>query len=130
MSLRPRVAAALLVAGVACAATSASADARLVAFKSPSGNITCVMSSSNGAFAQCELRSMRIGGGFMVPARGRVHRYDVDDDDLADQRFVLPYGRSRSLGRFRCSSRESGMSCRNRRSGHGFTISRERQRIF
>ena len=66
----------------------------------------------------------------MVPARGRVHRYDVDDDDLADQRFVLPYGRSRSLGRFRCSSRESGMSCRNRRSGHGFTISRERQRIF
>lgn len=130
MTFRPRVVAAVLVAGIASLAASGSAEVRLLAFKSPSGNITCVMSTSDGAFAQCELRSMRIGGGFMVPAHGRVKRYDVGDDDLADRRFVLQYGRSRSLGRFRCTSRESGMSCRNHRSGHGFVISRERQRTF
>jgi hypothetical protein len=130
VKLRPRIVAAVLVTGVACGAASARAEAQLLAFKSPSGNITCVMSTSDGAFAQCELRSMRIGGGFMVPAHGRVHRYDVGDDDLAARRFVLRYGRSRSLGRFQCTSRESGMTCRNRRSGHGFTISRERQDTF
>jgi|1186.fasta_scaffold12915_1 hypothetical protein len=67
----------------------------------------------------------------MVPRSGRVTRYDVaGDDDLAQQRFVLRYGNSRRLNRFRCISRQSGMTCSNRLTHHGFTISRERQRVF
>lgn len=106
------------------------ADARLLAFKSPSGNITCVMSTESGGFAQCEVRSKRRGGGLSVSRRGKVTRYDVGDDDLAERRFVLGYGRSRSLDVFTCTSRMAGMTCRNRRNGHGFTTSRQRQRIF
>jgi hypothetical protein len=118
-----------LAIGALVIATPA-ADARLLAFKSPSGNITCVMSTSDGTFAQCELRSMRFGGGFSLPPRGKVTRYDVGYDDLAGRRFVLDYGESRRLGRYRCTSRNRGMTCRNRISSHGFFVSRERQRTW
>jgi hypothetical protein len=43
---------------------------------------------------------------------------------------VLAYGHSRSVGRFTCTSRTTGLTCRDRRSGHGFEVSRERQRLF
>jgi hypothetical protein len=106
------------------------ADARLLAFKSPSGNITCVMSTDDPPpFAQCELRSKHRG--YFVPYRGRVSFYDVDPfDDLKERRTVLRYGRSLRLSRFVCTSRFAGMRCRNTVSGHGFTISRERQHVF
>ena len=110
---------------------ASSAGASTSAFKSPTGNITCVMSTRDGGFAQCELRSMARNGGFFVPYRGRGSRYDVAYyDDLADQRFVLGYGESRRLSRFTCVSRSSGMTCRNRVTGHGFTISRQSQTVF
>ena len=43
---------------------------------------------------------------------------------------VLAYGKSRGFGRFTCTSRTTGLTCRDRRSGHGFAVSRERQRLF
>jgi hypothetical protein len=42
---------------------------------------------------------------------------------------VLAYGRTRSAGGISCSSRTTGLTCRNR-SGHGFFLSRERWRTF
>lgn len=110
-------------------AASAPADARLLAFKSPSGNLTCVMSSARRGFAQCEDRSRRNGGGVSVDARGRVQRYDVGYDDLAGRRFVLRYGHSRRLSDFRCTSRRMGMRCVHLRSGGGFKLSRGRTRL-
>ena len=108
-----------------------AAHARIKAFRSPSGNITCVISTESGGFAQCELRSKRFGGGFMVPAAGRVSRYDVaPDDDVAGRRFVLAYGSTTRLSVFACTSRQRGMTCRNTRTHHGFTISRQRQSVF
>jgi hypothetical protein len=68
--------------------------------------------------------------GLSVNRRGKVTRYDVGDDDLAGRRVVLAYGHSRKLDIFTCTSHESGMTCRNRRNGHGFTTSRQRQRTF
>jgi hypothetical protein len=112
-------------------ATAAAAQARLLAFKSPSGNITCVISTSDGGFAQCELRNMPHDGGFAVDRQGRVDRYDVAYyDDLASRRFVLRYGRSAQLDGFRCTSRVTGMTCRSLENRHGFTISRQGQRVF
>ena len=109
----------------------AAAQARLKAFRSPSGNITCVISTESGGFAQCELRSKPHGGGFMVPRSGRVSRYDVASfDDLASRRFVLGYGSTTRLSLFSSTSRLSGMTCRNSATHHGFTISRQRQSIF
>jgi hypothetical protein len=109
----------------------AVAQARIKAFRSPSGNITCVISTESGGFAQCELRTKRLGGGYMVPTSGRVSRYDVaSDDDLAGRRFVLGYGKTTRLSVFSCTSRQGGMTCRNLRTHHGFTISRQRQSVF
>jgi hypothetical protein len=120
-----------LLTAIALLLIVSSADARLSAFKSPTGNITCVMSTKDGGFAQCELRSKPYGGGLSVPSRGRVSRYDVASyDDIAAERFVLRYGESRSLGRFTCTSRSSGMTCRNTVTHHGFTMSREAQTVF
>jgi hypothetical protein len=123
------LAACLMLAGVF--SVPAAANAQLLAFKAPSGNITCMMSTEDGGFAQCELRFKPRRGGFMVPRMGRVSRYDVAGfDDLAEERFVLRYGTSRRLGRFVCSSRQRGMTCRNRVTRHGFTLSRQRQLVF
>jgi hypothetical protein len=116
---------------LAVLAGPAVAEARITAFKSPSGNITCVISIGGGqpTFAQCEVRSRAVG--YYLPRRGRVSTYDVAaHDDLAHRRFVLGYGRSIRRGAFRCRSRERGMTCRSLASGHGFTVSREGARRF
>lgn len=121
--------------GVVCmllsAVSAVPAAARDFAFKSPTGNLTCVISTSSGGFAQCEDRSRPRGGGASVSRSGRVTRYDVDGhDDLADNRFVLRYGRSTRLSGFRCTSRESGMTCSYLPKRHGFTMSRGRTVAF
>jgi hypothetical protein len=41
----------------------------------------------------------------------------------------LAYGRSYSWHGIRCLSATTGLTCRNR-SGHGFFLSRQRQRVF
>jgi hypothetical protein len=43
---------------------------------------------------------------------------------------VLAYGTIRASGRFTCTSRTTGLTCRDRPSGHGFEVSRQRQRLF
>jgi hypothetical protein len=119
------------LASLLLAVWPAVAQSRLKAFRSPSGNITCVVSTEDGGFAQCELRSRPFGGGLMVPRSGGVSRYDVaSDDDLAGRRFVLRYGTTTRLSVFSCTSRQSGMTCRNMRTHHGFTMSRRHQTIF
>ncbi len=45
--------------------------------------------------------------------------------NVTDYGRVLRYGRSRSLGPFRCTSRYTGMTCVIRWSGRGFFISRD-----
>lgn len=128
--MRRRSFAIALVAGSVLAAPAA-AQASLQAFRSPTGNITCVISTESGGFAQCELRNVPRGGGFMVPRSGRVSRYDVaSEDDLAGRRFTLAYGRSTQLGGFRCTSQFAAMRCVSLGSGHGFRISRQRQQTF
>lgn len=119
----------LLAPDLAQALTGESART-LVAFKSPSGNITCVLRyEPDNRFAQSELGSS--GRGYFIGLAGRGHTYDGRGyDDLAAERFVLRYGRSVKLGQLMCTSRATGMTCRSLSSGHGFTISRERQRFF
>jgi hypothetical protein len=46
------------------------------------------------------------------------------------QARVLKYGHSRRFGRYTCKSRRSGLTCKNRLNGHGFTLSRARQKVF
>jgi hypothetical protein len=127
-----RVRRALVLSGLLLLVGAPVAIARQLWFKSPSGNITCVVSvrAAGPDFAQCELRSMRHRGGFSVRRRGDVTRYDVGYDDLRGQRFTLEYGSRIRSGPFVCVSRRTGMKCWSRVSGHGFKISRARRRVF
>ena len=80
-------------------------------------------------FAQCVLKSN--GTGYFIGLTGRGDTFDGrGNDDLAGQRFVLCYGRTARLGAMSCTSRTTGMTCRSRSSGHGFMVSRQRQRFF
>jgi len=61
---------------------------------------------------------------------GRAHVLCVGDTTLDPKAKVLAYGSSKLYGgKFRCTSRTSGLRCANR-SGHGFFISRQKQSIF
>jgi hypothetical protein len=61
---------------------------------------------------------------------GRAHVLCVGDTALNPKAQVLRYGQSKVFGgKFRCTSRTSGLRCRNR-SGHGFFLSRSRQSTF
>ncbi|MDO8211786.1 DUF6636 domain-containing protein [Conexibacter sp. CPCC 206217] len=141
ISARARgVLAAALAALLLLALGTASAQARLVMFSAPSHNIGCAI--DNG-FARCDVArhtwkapakptSCRLdwGNGMAVGRRGRGAFVCAGDTTLNPRGAVLPYGRSRSVGSFTCSSRRSGMTCRNGANGHGFTVSRTVARAF
>ena len=110
-------------------------------FQTPSHNIACV---GDSRYIRCDTRfvtkysqprykprrcDLDWGPLGMAPT-GRVHVQCVGDTALNPKAKVLPYGKSRLYaGKFRCSSRTSGLRCQNR-SGHGFFISRQKQSIF
>ncbi len=99
-------------------------------FKSPTGNIRCVMWKGRGV--------RNFGASCSVLSSGRVYVLQgfapVIDDAAVDTGFnpslVLPYGHHLQLGLIECGSAFKGLSCRNLESAHGFFLSRERVRIF
>lgn len=130
---------AALITTVAALAVPAVAQARTGPFQSPSGNIGCYIYAGGARCdiaehdwpsppepASCELD---YGGGLTVGKAGRGTFFCAGDTAL-QQGPVLEYGERRSGGRFTCTSRTSGMTCRNRRNGHGFTISKQRYKRF
>jgi hypothetical protein len=107
-----------------------AAFATLRAFRSPSGAIGCLYyrDPDTPPVVRCDV----LGGGdhaWTVGATGRAKRIHVTDSAMDPQAPVLAYGKTRAFGRISCTSRQTGMTCRNR-SGHGFTVSRGRQRLF
>ena len=64
---------------------------------------------------------------YMRPqGRARVHQVQAN---IATDTHALPYGRMWRKAGFACLSRPTGLTCLNR-SGHGWILSRQRQRIF
>jgi uncharacterized protein DUF6636 len=129
------LAAAALLAILALPAQASA----FIGFHSPSGNIGCVMDKSG---VRCDIRNhdwptppkpknceLDYGGGVFV---GKHHRasFICAGDTTLGSGHALPYGQSKSLGRFRCVSLESGMRCKNRGNGHGFFLSREKVRLY
>jgi hypothetical protein len=140
-------------AGVLASAVSApGADSdrpRNGAFKTPSRNIVCgyAIGSDGVASVECGIKS-----GLKPPPR-RIHCLAGDPNDkrlglrstgratpvlcagdpgpflVETEARVLAHGRTWSAGGISCSSRTTGLTCRNR-SGHGFFLSRERWRTF
>ncbi|MBA2793408.1 MAG: hypothetical protein H0U32_05370 [Thermoleophilaceae bacterium] len=69
------------------------------------------------------------GNGLTLGRQGKP-RYTCAGDTVLGQGRKLAYGKSVSVGRFRCTSRKGAMRCINRRNNHGFELSRERARRF
>jgi len=110
-------------------------------FQTPSHNIGCVVDSRT---IRCDTRFMTKysqprykpkgcdldWGPLWMAATGRVHVLCAGDTAIDPKSRVLKYGESRLFaGKFRCTSRTSGLRCQNR-AHHGFFISREKQSTF
>jgi len=112
-------------------------------FQSPSGNIHCMIAT--GAYAEARCDAMHLTPSYTRPPAGcdldwgrsfAIGLYDrrgvlacVGDTVAMPGSDVLPYGEVVQLGGFDCVSEQSGMTCTNP-TGHGFTLSKARQRVF
>lgn len=129
------VLAAALTTGLSAA--DAMADAF---FHAPSRNISCVV---GGGSARCDIAShtwritrrpagchLDFGNGFTLARRGSRGQVSCAGDTLIGSRgTTLRYGRRITRTGITCTSRSSGMTCRNGR-GHGFFVSRQSYRLF
>ncbi len=69
------------------------------------------------------------GNGLEVRNGGRGH-FACASDTVLGQGPILAYGRTVRLKRYKCTSLTIGMRCVNRKTGHGFKLSREHARRF
>jgi hypothetical protein len=120
----------LLAAGL-LAISGAPALARSKSFHTPSRNIYCLYMSSQGPgpWIRCDVFSLN-DTGFRLDRKHEGRKIHITDSVFNPRAKVLRYGRSLSVGPFTCTSRRSGLTCRSRASGHGFKISRQRQKRF
>src|SRR3954469_5705986 len=112
-------------------ALPAGASAKFRQFQTPSGNIGCAYSSSGGPgpFIRCDVLSLN-DVGYFLKRRGKAKRHHVTDTVADPNAKVLRSGHSRRFGRYACRSRRSGLTCKNRRNGHGFKLSRQKRKLF
>jgi len=108
-------------------------------FSSPSRNIGCSMTTT---VVRCDTIKHTYrptakpagchfawGPSVQVGTTGKG-RFRCVSDTVAGAPKVLAYGKSITVGRFRCTSRSTGMTCVDTRNGHGFTIARASYRLF
>jgi hypothetical protein len=121
---------AVALACLALALLPALASATVRAFRSPSGAIGCIYyrDPDTRAFVRCDVQGTG-DRAWRIRAHGKARRIHVTDSALDPRSPVLAYGKTRDFGSLRCTSRVSGLTCKNR-DGHGFRLSRERQRTF
>jgi len=128
---------------LAALAVVPSAHGALRTFQTPSGNIACMI--VDGRSVRCDIRQKAWspppaprsceqdwGNGLSVGARGKGRIVCAGDTVLSppgDPYRVLAYGKSIKVGVITCTSRTSGLTCRNTRGG-GFALSRQSYRLF
>ena len=133
---------ATLALALGLLATAASAMA-LTSFVTPSRNIGCIGDRTE---VRCDIKTtsatppkrpkncdLEWGDAFQVGPKGRASGVCHGDTALPapGQRGVrvLAYGTSITFKKITCTSRTTGLTCRNT-AGHGFTLSREKIRLF
>jgi hypothetical protein len=129
-------AAAALLAGGAGAATG------LESFQTPSRNIGCLFAPKGDlgpGFLRCDLlsglrpepRRACTGDwtGATVGIAGRAGPTCAGDSAYDPKARILGYGRTWRRAGIVCTSRTTGLTCRNR-TGHGFFLSRRSWRVF
>ena len=128
MSTRRHRAALLAAAAVVLLALPAPASARLQRFQTPSHKIACGYETSDREL-RCDVLYLN-DVGFRLQSKGKGKRIQITDTVADPKARVLSYGTSRDYGPFRCTSRRSGLTCKTRANGHGFTLSRKNQKVF
>jgi hypothetical protein len=112
----------------------------LVGFRSPSSNVGCYLDVD---YVRCDVAEANwsppprpadcefdYGQGITLVPRGRAEFVCAGDTALAPDGSALGYGESIMAGPLRCDSAESGITCRDTKTGHGFAIAREAYRLF
>jgi hypothetical protein len=121
---------------------SASTTVHLTSFRSPTGNIGCVMLDGT---ARCDIshrswappsrpascpQEVDFGQGLIVGRTGAGGFVCAGDTALDPTGTALHYGTASVEGTFTCVSATSGVTCTNGADGHGFFISRQSYRLF
>ncbi len=129
---------------LACAAIAGPTIAQdYITFQSPTRNITCGMFADDYPGARCDMTQLtpsyttrpsdcdlEWGSSFWIGGGARTGEVACVGDVVGSPPFaVLNYGQSVSLGGVTCRSERTGMTCNNG-SGHGFSLSRARQRLY
>jgi hypothetical protein len=109
-------------------------------FSSPSRNIGCLITQTT---LRCDIQQksykeprrpascqLDYGKALAVTADESEATFVCAGDTVLGAKKVLGYHTSTEVGDFGCTSRETGMTCYNLRTRHGFTLSREYVDIF
>lgn len=118
---------ALVLVAAGLAASPAMGKSRV--FQTPSKKIACRYDSSPSPRIRCDALFLN-DVAFHLARTGKGKRRTATDTIAQPRAGVLAYGRSIELGPFTCASRRSALKCKSRSNGHGFAISRARQRVF
>jgi hypothetical protein len=119
--------------GLALAASALlAAPASGASFLTPSGNISCTSPAlgqrsgiSCTVFSESNRKGQKV---WEMRKHGTVRVYRVQANAPSEGR-TLGYGEGFKRHGVRCTSRQSGLRCRNR-DGHGFKLNRAQQRVF
>jgi hypothetical protein len=118
-----------------------SAVVHLQSFRSPSGNIGCVMFEGG---ARCDIRKREwsppsrpascpeqvdFGQGLSVEHTGGASFVCAGDTAIDPSATELAYGEASELGGTQCISRSEGVTCANH-AGHGFFVATQSYKIF
>lgn len=125
----PRFACAALATAVLVLAAPAAAQAEIAPFVTPSKQIYCAYISDGGGQIRCDALFLN-DRGFLLNTSGKARRIKITDTIADPDAPVLAYGKTFRRGPFRCTSRRAGLTCEHRSNGHGFFLSRERQRVY
>jgi hypothetical protein len=123
--------AAALAAAVTLAAVPATASASYRAFRSPTGKLGCAFYSD--AETPPAVRCEWSGGNdraITLGETGKAKRVRITDTVMDPKAKALAYGKTTTFRKLRCTSRETGIRCRSTRSGHGFTVSVQKQEVY
>jgi hypothetical protein len=120
----------------------AAVTVHLSDFRSPSGNIGCIILSGG---ARCDISKRNwspparpascstvvdFGQGLAVNPSGPGRFVCAGDTALNPQATPLPYGQDSSVGSVTCASTTAGVTCTNTNTGHGFFIAVQGYRVF